>query len=38
VVAGLGTSRTVIWVPSVLKWAFTVFVNLPQALWRRLPG
>ena len=38
VLAGLGTGHTVIWVPSTLKFVFAALVNLPQTLWRRLPG
>ena len=38
VVSGLGSTRTVIWVPSVLRVVFALFVNLPQAVGRRLPG
>lgn len=35
---GCETNRPVIWVPSVLRFAFLALRHLPQALWRRLPG
>lgn len=35
---GLATGAMVLWAPAVLRWVFAVFKNLPQALWRRLPG
>ncbi|MDA8047181.1 MAG: decaprenylphospho-beta-D-erythro-pentofuranosid-2-ulose 2-reductase [Actinomycetota bacterium] len=37
-VKGLHTGRQVIWVPGVLRYAFTVFRHLPRALWRRMPA
>jgi decaprenylphospho-beta-D-erythro-pentofuranosid-2-ulose 2-reductase len=38
IVRGLQRGQTVIWSPGMLKWVFSVFTLLPQALWRRLPG
>lgn len=38
VVAGLGTSKPVVWVPPVLEPLFAVLTRLPAAMWRRLPG
>ena len=38
IVQGLTTNQSVIWVPTVLRWAFFVFRLLPQSVWRRLPG
>lgn len=38
VVASLTTNEAVVWVPPVLRWVFLVFRQLPQSLWRRLPG
>jgi decaprenylphospho-beta-D-erythro-pentofuranosid-2-ulose 2-reductase len=38
VVHGLTTKQPVIWVPPVLRVVFAVFRQLPQGLWRRLPG
>ena len=38
VVRGLARGAPVIWVPPLLQWAFAVMANLPQAVWRRLPG
>jgi decaprenylphospho-beta-D-erythro-pentofuranosid-2-ulose 2-reductase len=38
VVRGLERGETVIWSPGVLRYVFSIFRLLPQALWRRLPG
>ena len=38
IVRGLERGDTVIWSPSVLRYVFSVFRLLPQAIWRRLPG
>ena len=38
VVRGLARGTPVIWAPPVLQWAVAVMANLPQAIWRRLPG
>ena len=38
VVAGVQRGQTVIWSPGVLRYVFSVFRVLPQAIWRRLPG
>ncbi len=38
VVRGLQRGDTVIWSPGVLRYVFSVFRLLPQAIWRRLPG
>jgi decaprenylphospho-beta-D-erythro-pentofuranosid-2-ulose 2-reductase len=38
VVRGLERGETVIWSPGALRYVFSVFRLLPQALWRRLPG
>ncbi len=38
VVRGLARGDTVIWSPGALKYVFSLFRLLPQALWRRLPG
>lgn len=34
----LTTAEPVVWVPAKLRLVFGVFRQLPQALWRRLPG
>jgi decaprenylphospho-beta-D-erythro-pentofuranosid-2-ulose 2-reductase len=38
VVRGLERGDTVIWSPGALRYVFSVFRLLPQAIWRRLPG
>jgi decaprenylphospho-beta-D-erythro-pentofuranosid-2-ulose 2-reductase len=38
VVAALGGSEPVVWVPGSLRWLFAVLARLPGPLWRRLPG
>jgi decaprenylphospho-beta-D-erythro-pentofuranosid-2-ulose 2-reductase len=38
VVRGLERGDTVIWSPGTLRYVFSVFRLLPQAVWRRLPG
>jgi decaprenylphospho-beta-D-erythro-pentofuranosid-2-ulose 2-reductase len=38
VVRGLERGETVIWSPGILRYVFSVFRLLPQAIWRRLPG
>jgi decaprenylphospho-beta-D-erythro-pentofuranosid-2-ulose 2-reductase len=38
VVRGLERGEAVIWSPGVLRYVFSVFRLLPQAIWRRLPG
>lgn len=38
VVRGLARGDTVIWSPGPLRYVFSVFRLLPQAIWRRLPG
>ncbi len=38
VAKGLEADRTVIWAPPMLQWVFSLLRQLPQALWRRLPG
>jgi decaprenylphospho-beta-D-erythro-pentofuranosid-2-ulose 2-reductase len=38
VVRGLERGDTVIWSPGVLRYVFSAFRLLPQAIWRRLPG
>ena len=38
IVRGLERGNTVIWSPSVLRFLFSLFRLLPQAIWRRLPG
>lgn len=38
VVAALGGSEPVVWVPGALRWLFAVLTRLPAPLWRRLPG
>jgi len=38
VVRGIESGADVVWVPGMLKWVFLVLANLPQALWRRMPG
>jgi decaprenylphospho-beta-D-erythro-pentofuranosid-2-ulose 2-reductase len=37
VVRGLQTGARVVFVPPVLRWAFTVFRHLPAAVWRKMP-
>jgi NAD(P)-dependent dehydrogenase (short-subunit alcohol dehydrogenase family) len=36
-VAALSGRRQVVWVPSALRWVFSVFRLAPRAVWRRLP-
>jgi decaprenylphospho-beta-D-erythro-pentofuranosid-2-ulose 2-reductase len=38
VVAALGGSKPVVWVPGALRWVFAVLSVLPGPIWRRLPG
>jgi decaprenylphospho-beta-D-erythro-pentofuranosid-2-ulose 2-reductase len=38
VVRGLERGDTVIWSPAALRYVFSIFRLLPQAVWRRLPG
>lgn len=38
VVRGLERNDTVIWSPGTLRYVFSLFRLLPQAVWRRLPG
>jgi decaprenylphospho-beta-D-erythro-pentofuranosid-2-ulose 2-reductase len=38
IVASLGSTSQVVWVPSFLRWVFAVIRHLPTALFRRLPG
>jgi decaprenylphospho-beta-D-erythro-pentofuranosid-2-ulose 2-reductase len=38
VVRAIETGSEVVYVPSVLRWAFAVMRQLPRAAWRRLPG
>jgi decaprenylphospho-beta-D-erythro-pentofuranosid-2-ulose 2-reductase len=38
VVRGLERGDTVIWSPGALRYVFSIFRLLPQAIWRRLPG
>ena len=38
IVKGLARGTPVIWVPPTLRLVFTIMANLPQAVWRRLPG
>ena len=38
VVRGLEHGDSVIWSPGILRYVFSAFRLLPQALWRRLPG
>lgn len=38
VVRGLERGDTVIWSPGALRYVFSAFRLLPQAVWRRLPG
>jgi decaprenylphospho-beta-D-erythro-pentofuranosid-2-ulose 2-reductase len=38
VIQGLEHGQTVIWAPTPLRYVFTAFRFLPQAVWRRLPG
>lgn len=38
VVAALGGSQPVVWVPSTLRWVFAGLSVLPGPIWRRLPG
>jgi decaprenylphospho-beta-D-erythro-pentofuranosid-2-ulose 2-reductase len=38
VVRGLKRGDTVIWSPGALRYVFSIFRLLPQAIWRRLPG
>lgn len=38
VVRGLQRGDTIIWSPGALRYVFSVFRLLPQAVWRRLPG
>lgn len=36
IVEGLSSGRTVVWVPSLLRWVMVVFRHLPRSLWRRV--
>jgi decaprenylphospho-beta-D-erythro-pentofuranosid-2-ulose 2-reductase len=38
VLQGLERGQTIIWAPTPLRYVFTAFRFLPQAVWRRLPG
>jgi decaprenylphospho-beta-D-erythro-pentofuranosid-2-ulose 2-reductase len=38
VVAGLGGTAPVVWVPGALRWVSAVLSRLPGPVWRRLPG
>jgi decaprenylphospho-beta-D-erythro-pentofuranosid-2-ulose 2-reductase len=38
VVRGLERGDAVIWSPGALRYVFSIFRLLPQAIWRRLPG
>jgi decaprenylphospho-beta-D-erythro-pentofuranosid-2-ulose 2-reductase len=38
VVAAISSRASVVYVPSVLRWVFTVMRHLPRLLWRRVPG
>jgi decaprenylphospho-beta-D-erythro-pentofuranosid-2-ulose 2-reductase len=38
VMQGMEQRHTVIWAPAPLRYVFSVFRLLPQAVWRRLPG
>ena len=38
IVRGLERGDAVIWSPALLRYVFSVFRLLPQAVWRRLPG
>jgi decaprenylphospho-beta-D-erythro-pentofuranosid-2-ulose 2-reductase len=38
VVRGLERGDAVIWSPGTLRYVFSIFRLLPQAIWRRLPG
>jgi decaprenylphospho-beta-D-erythro-pentofuranosid-2-ulose 2-reductase len=38
VVAAISSGAAVVYVPAVLRWVFAVMRQLPQAVWRRMPG
>lgn len=38
VMRALTSGEPIVWVPPTLRWAFLALRNLPQGLWRRLPG
>jgi decaprenylphospho-beta-D-erythro-pentofuranosid-2-ulose 2-reductase len=38
IVRGLERGQETIWSPGLLRWVFSTFRLLPQAVWRRLPG
>jgi decaprenylphospho-beta-D-erythro-pentofuranosid-2-ulose 2-reductase len=38
VVRGIGSGASVVYVPPLLRWVFTVMRHLPRAVWRRVPG
>jgi len=38
VVTGIASGASVVYVPPVLRWVFTVMRHLPRAVWRRVPG
>jgi decaprenylphospho-beta-D-erythro-pentofuranosid-2-ulose 2-reductase len=38
VVRALTTNEPIVYVPALLRWVFMVFRQLPQSIWRRLPG
>jgi decaprenylphospho-beta-D-erythro-pentofuranosid-2-ulose 2-reductase len=38
VVRGIASGASVVYVPPILRWVFTVMRHLPRAVWRRMPG
>ncbi len=38
VVGAISSGAAVVYVPAVLRWVFAVMRQLPQAVWRRMPG
>jgi short-subunit dehydrogenase len=38
VVKGIESGAAVVYVPSILRWVFALMKQLPQVIWRRMPG
>lgn len=38
IMRGIETDAQIVWSPSFLRWIFLIMRNLPQSVWRRIPG
>ncbi|MHB8318173.1 MAG: SDR family NAD(P)-dependent oxidoreductase [Acidimicrobiales bacterium] len=38
IIRGIETDAQVVWSPGLLRWIFMIMRNLPQSIWRKLPG